>query len=80
VERIGKSIAGRTEFFPRVEFFPTVQTKTGLNGFPNRSNRFSPVGCREEFLSAEVSVMLWLFLFKGGEVLEVERVFLGVSG
>jgi hypothetical protein len=28
------------------------------------------VGCREEFLSEKVSVMRWLFLFKGGEVLE----------
>jgi hypothetical protein len=27
------------------------------------------VGCREEFLSEKVSVMLWLFSFKG-EVLE----------
>jgi hypothetical protein len=62
-------------FFPRVEFFPTVQTKTGLTGFPNRSDRFSPMGCREEFLSKEVPVVLWLFLFKGGEVLEAERVF-----
>jgi hypothetical protein len=53
-----------------VEFFPTVQAKTGLTGFPNRSNRFSPVGCREEFLSEKVPIVLWLFLFKGGEVLE----------
>jgi hypothetical protein len=29
------------------------------------------VGCREEFLSEKVFVFLWLFLFKGGEVLEV---------
>jgi hypothetical protein len=28
------------------------------------------VGCREEFLSKEVLVVLWVFLFKGGEVLE----------
>jgi hypothetical protein len=28
------------------------------------------VSCREEFLSKEVPVVLWLFLFKGGEVLE----------
>jgi hypothetical protein len=28
------------------------------------------VGCREEFLSKEVFVVLWLFLFKGGKVLE----------
>jgi hypothetical protein len=33
------------------------------------------VGCREEFLSKEVPVVLWLFLFKGGEVLQAERVF-----
>jgi hypothetical protein len=75
VERIGRSIGGRFEFFPRVEFFPTVQTKTRSDRFPNRSNRFSPVGCREELLSKEVPVVLWLFLFKGGEVLEAERVF-----
>jgi hypothetical protein len=28
------------------------------------------VGCREEFLGKEVPVVLWLFLFNGGEVLE----------
>jgi hypothetical protein len=33
------------------------------------------VGCQEEFLSNEVPVVLWLFLFKGGEVLEAGRVF-----
>jgi hypothetical protein len=33
------------------------------------------VGCREEFLSKEVSAVLWLFLFKGGEVIEAGRVF-----
>jgi hypothetical protein len=33
------------------------------------------VGCSEEFLSKEVSVELWLFLFKGGEALEEGRVF-----
>jgi hypothetical protein len=36
------------------------------------------VGCREEFLSEKVPVVLWLFLFKGGEVLEagfLRRVF-----
>jgi hypothetical protein len=73
-------IRGRFEFFPRGEFFPTVQTKTSLTGFPNQSDRFSPVGCREESLSKEVSVELLLFLFKGEEVLEVGRVFWGVSG
>jgi hypothetical protein len=74
MERIGRSIGGRFEFFPRVEFFLTFQTKTGLTGFPNRSDGFSPVVCREEFLSKEVSIVLWLFLFKGGEVLEAGRV------
>jgi hypothetical protein len=74
VERIGRSFGGRFEFFPWVEFFPTVQTKTGLTGFPNRFDRFSPVGCHEEFLSKEVPVVLWLFLFKGEEVLEAGRV------
>jgi hypothetical protein len=33
------------------------------------------VGCREEFLTKEISVVLWLFLFKGGEVLKAGRVF-----
>jgi hypothetical protein len=75
VERIGKLIGGRFEFFPWVEFFPTVQTKIGLTGFPNRSDWFSPMVCQEEFLSKEVPIVLWLFLFKGGEVLEAGRVF-----
>jgi hypothetical protein len=47
-------------------FFPTVQAKTSLTGFPNQSDRFSPVGCRDE--SEKASVVLWLFLVKGGEV------------
>jgi hypothetical protein len=80
VERIWRSIGRRFEFFPRVEFFPTVQTKTGLTGFPNRSDRFSPVGCREEFLSKEVPFVLWLFLFKGGEVLEAGFLSEGFLG
>jgi hypothetical protein len=42
-------------------FFPTVQAKIGLTGFPNRFDRFHPVGCREGFLSKEVPVALWLF-------------------
>jgi hypothetical protein len=71
VERIGRSIAWSFEFFPRAVFFPTVQAKTGLTGFPNRSDRFCPVGCREGFLSKGVSVALWLLLFKGGKGLEV---------
>jgi hypothetical protein len=33
VERIGRSIGGRVEFFSRAVFFPTVQAKTGLTGF-----------------------------------------------
>jgi hypothetical protein len=32
------------------------------------------VGCREEFLTKEISVVLWLFLFKGGDVLKAGRV------
>jgi hypothetical protein len=75
VERTGRSIGGRFEFFLRVEFSPTVQTKTGLTGFPNQSDRFSTVGCREEFSNKEVPVVLWLFLFRGGEVLEAGSVF-----
>jgi hypothetical protein len=38
------------------------------------------MGCREEFQSKEVPVMLWLFLFKRGEVLEagfLSEVFFG---
>jgi hypothetical protein len=41
------------------------------------------VGCREEFLSKEVPVVLWLFLFKGVEVIEagfLSEGFWGVSG
>jgi hypothetical protein len=79
VERIGRSIGGRFEFFPRVDFFPTAQTKTGLTGFPNRSDRITPVGCPEEFLSKEVSVVLWLFLFKE-ERFSRQEGLLGVSG
>jgi hypothetical protein len=52
-------------------FFPTVQAKTDLTGFPNWSDRFRSVGCREGFLSKGVSVALWLLLFKGGKALEV---------
>jgi hypothetical protein len=40
------------------------------------------MGCREEFLSKEVPVVLWLILFKGGEVLEagfLSEGFLEVS-
>jgi hypothetical protein len=56
-------------------FFPTVQAKTGLIGFPDRSDRFRPVGCREGFLSKEVSVVPWLLLFQGGKAFEVFWVF-----
>jgi hypothetical protein len=62
---------------------PDCPGKTDLIGFPNRSDLFSPVGCREEFLSKKVSVVLWLFLFRGGEVLEAGFLlegFLGSSG
>jgi hypothetical protein len=64
-------------------FFSIVQAKTGPTGFPNRSDRFSPVGCCEEFLSKRVSIVLWLLLFKEGKALEVfwvSEVFWGVSG
>jgi hypothetical protein len=50
------------EFFPWAVFFPTVQAKTGLTGFPNQFDRFRPVGCREGFLSKETMasfVQMW---------------------
>jgi hypothetical protein len=75
VERIRRLIGGRFEFFPWAVFFPTVQDKTGLTGFPNRSDRFLPVGCREGFLSKEVSIALWLLLYRCGKALEVFWVF-----
>jgi hypothetical protein len=75
VERIGRSIGGRVEFLPRGVFFPTVQAKTGLTCFQNRSDRFRLVGCREAFSSKEVSVVLWLLLFRCGKGLEVFWVF-----
>jgi hypothetical protein len=75
VERIGRSIGGRVQFFLRAVFFPTVQANTGLTSFPNRSDWFRPVGCREEFLSKEVSIVLWLLLFRCGKALEVFWVF-----
>jgi hypothetical protein len=71
VERIGGSISWSFEFLPWAVFFPTVQAKTGLSCFPNRSNRFRSVGCREGFLSKRVSVALWLLLFRCGKGLEV---------
>jgi hypothetical protein len=82
VERIGRSITRSFEFFSRAVFFSTVQANWSA-GFPNRSDRFSPVGCCEEFLSEKVFVVLWLFLFRGGEVLEagfLSEGFLGSSG
>jgi hypothetical protein len=79
VERIGRSIGGRFEFFPWVEFFPTVQTKTGLTGFPNRSDRFSPVGYREEFFSRKSLVCNGYSCSKEERFLRQEE-FLGVSG
>jgi hypothetical protein len=56
-------------------FFPTIQAKTGLTSFPNQSDWFRPVGCREVFLSKEVSVVPWLLLFRCGKALEVFWVF-----
>jgi hypothetical protein len=61
-------------------FFSTVKEKICLTGFPNRSDQFSPVGCREEFLSKRVSVMLWLLFFKEGKALEVCWVSEGFGG
>jgi hypothetical protein len=46
-----------------------------MTGFPNRSDRCRPVGCREGFLSKEVSVAPWLQLFRCGKALEVFWVF-----
>jgi hypothetical protein len=64
---------GRLEFcvFAAGCVLPDCPGKTVLTGFPNRSDWFSPVGSREEFLSKGVSVVLWLLLFKGGKALEV---------
>jgi hypothetical protein len=52
-------------------FFSTVQAKTGVTGFPNRSDRFRLVGCREGFLSKEVSVVPCLLSFRCGKAFEV---------
>jgi hypothetical protein len=41
VERIERSIGGRFEFFPRAVFFPTIQAKTGLTGFPTGLTGFA---------------------------------------
>jgi hypothetical protein len=75
VERIGRSIGGSVEFFPRAVFFLTVQAKTGLTGFTNQSDRFRPVGCRQGFLSKGVSVVSWLLFFRCGKALEAFWVF-----
>jgi hypothetical protein len=56
-------------------FFSTAQAKTGLTGFPNRSDRFRPVGCRERSLNKEVFAAPWLRLFRCGRVFEVFGVF-----
>jgi hypothetical protein len=44
--------------FPAGCVLPGCPDKTGQIGFPNRSDRFSLVGCCEEFLSEKVSVVL----------------------
>jgi hypothetical protein len=75
VERFGRSRFGFGGVDPRAVFFPTVQAKTGLTGFPNRYDWFRPVGCRERFLSKEVSVAPWLRLFRCGKAVEVFEVF-----
>jgi hypothetical protein len=71
----GTPTVPKVSLFPRAVFFPTVQAKTGLTSFPNRSNQFRTMGCREGFLSKEVSVALWLLLFRCGKALEVFWVF-----
>jgi hypothetical protein len=68
VERIGRSIGGSVELFSRTVFFPAVQAKTGLTGFPNRSDRFCPVGCREGFWARK------FLLFHGFFCSDVERL------
>jgi hypothetical protein len=75
VERFGRSRFGFGGVDPRAVFFPTVQAKTGLTGFPNRSDRFRPVGCRERSLSKEVFATPWLRLFRCGKAFEVFGVF-----
>jgi hypothetical protein len=64
----------KSRFSPRVEFFPTVQAKPALLISQTGLTGLAPVGCRDGFLSRRVPVLLWLFLFKGGEVLEVFEV------
>jgi hypothetical protein len=56
-------------------FFPTVQAKTGLTGFPNRSDRFRPMGCRERSLNKEVFAAPCLHLFRCGKTFEVFVIF-----
>jgi hypothetical protein len=55
-------------------------SKTGLTGFPNWSDWFSPVGGREEFLREKVPIVLWVFFFKGGEVLDAGFLSKGFLG
>jgi hypothetical protein len=38
------------------------------------------MGCREGFLSRKVSVVLWIFLFKGGEFVEAFWGRFGLEG
>jgi hypothetical protein len=66
--------------FPAGYVLPNCPGKTILTGFPSRSYQFSLVGCHEWFLSRRVFVELWLFLFKGGEVLEVFSGSFGLKG
>jgi hypothetical protein len=75
VERFGRSSFGFGGVDPRALFFPTVQDKTDLTGFPNRSDRFRPVGCRERSSSKEVFATPWLRLFRCGKAFEVFGVF-----
>jgi hypothetical protein len=80
VERIRRSIAWSVEFFPRAVFFPTVQAKPVWPVSQAGLISFSPVGYHEGFLSEKASVVLWLFLFKGGDVLEAICILEGFSG
>jgi hypothetical protein len=51
-----------------------------LTGLGNRSDRFSPSGLSWGFFSWRVLVLLWLFLLKGGEILEVFSGRFGLEG
>jgi hypothetical protein len=52
-------------------FFPTVQAKTGLTGFPTGLTGFALWAVEKCLLSKEVSVVPWLLLFRCGKALEV---------